>query len=195
MTEGEADLRRQLEDLARADRWRMEMLRVCRDLELPDWCLAAGFVRNLVWDSAHGFATMTPLADIDLVFFDPRDLSREREGALEVHLREAAPATPWPATPWEVRNQARMHLKHGDDPYRDCQDALAHWLETPTAVGLRLEPDDSMTVLAPFGLADLLALRCRPTPAGRRRLDSYRRRLAQKNWQRVWPLVRLEFPE
>ena len=32
----------------------MEQLRAVRELALPDWCIAAGFVRNRVWDHLHG---------------------------------------------------------------------------------------------------------------------------------------------
>ena len=32
------------------------------------------------------------------------------------------------------------------------------------AVGVRLEPDDRLHIVAPFGLADLFALRLRPNP-------------------------------
>ena len=71
----------------------------------------------------------------------------------------------------EVRNQARVHVwfegKFGE-PYAPL--ALAaprRWSASsaPTfAVGVRLEPDDRMTVVAPFGLDDLFALRMRPNP-------------------------------
>lgn len=43
----------------RQDRWRMAALRQAREAALPDWWLAAGFVRNLVWDRLHGYTTAT----------------------------------------------------------------------------------------------------------------------------------------
>ena len=45
----------------------MKQLRAARSLGLPDWCIAAGFVRNRVWDHLHGIAPPTPLADIDVL--------------------------------------------------------------------------------------------------------------------------------
>src|SRR3546814_13371722 len=47
-------------------------------------------------------------------------------------------------------------------PYHDTAAAVAHWLETPTAVAVRLEEDDRLTLIAPHGVADLLAGRVRP---------------------------------
>ena len=43
---GAADIERWISQ----DGQRMAALEAARHLALPDWCLAAGFVRNLVWD-------------------------------------------------------------------------------------------------------------------------------------------------
>lgn len=174
--------------LIAADLQAMTILRAVRDLCLPDWAIGAGFVRNRVWDLASGKATPTTPGDIDVLYYDAADLSPEREAALEARLRAVLPGVP----PWSVTNQARMHLENGDPPYASTEDALCCWLETPTAVAVRLEADDSLTLLAPHGLEDLFALRVRPTPRGRERLDAYRRRLAAKNWHAVWPGLRIE---
>ena len=89
------------------------MLRAVNRLGLPDCWTGAGFVRNLVWDRLHGYAEATPLNDIDVLYFDPSDRSRATERALEARLRRALPGQPW-----SVRNQARMHRRNADAPYR-----------------------------------------------------------------------------
>ena len=76
--------------------------------------------------------------------------------------------------------------------YQSLEEGLCHWLETPTAVAVRLEPDGALTVIAPFGLADLFDLRSRPTPVGRARWDDYLARMRAKDWPRRWPRVRVE---
>lgn len=176
-----------VEEVMRADPWRMEALAHARGLALPDWGIGAGFVRNAVWDRLHGFSQPTPLADIDLLYFDPSDLSPDREAVCEAKL-----SSPNSGTPWEVRNQARMHLRNGDAPYRSTADALCYWLETVTAVAVRLEADDELTVLAPLGLEDLMGLRVSPTAAGRRRNAEYSQRMRAKAWPEIWPGLRLE---
>jgi len=67
---------------------------------------------------------------------------------------------------------------------------MTYWLETVTAVGVRLEADDSLTVIAPLGTDDLLGLRCQPTAFGRTRRDEYEARIASKRWRGLWPMVR-----
>ncbi|HSC80630.1 MAG TPA: nucleotidyltransferase family protein, partial [Chitinolyticbacter sp.] len=89
---------------------------------LPDGWIVAGFLRNLIWD--HRFGTRTGLNDVDVVYFDALDLGRARERQIEVLL-----AATVPQVCWQVRNQARMHLRHGHAPYRDCLDAVSRYPE------------------------------------------------------------------
>jgi len=176
--EGAALIRR----LLLADPQRLSMLRAVRALELPQGAIGAGFVRAAVWDHLHGFADPTPLGDIDVVYFDPNDLTPARDRKLETALSRQLPGHAW-----SVKNQARMHRRNGDAPYRDLADALAHWLETATCVAARLTAEDDLEIVAPWGLEDLMALRLRATPSGRRNGDDFRKRLAEKNWQGRWP--------
>lgn len=172
-----------------ADPWRWACLEAVAALNLPDGWIGAGFLRNLVWDGLHGFPDPTPLADVDVVFFEP-GAGPDREAEIEAALRHRRPQVPWSA-----KNQARMHLRHNDAPYGDVEDALRHWLETPTAVAARLTADGKLEILAPCGLADLFALTVRPTPharARRDRLEAYRLRMAEKAWPATWPGVRVE---
>ena len=172
-------------DIIAQDPVGMEQLRAARALALPDWCIAAGFVRNRVWDHLHGIATARPPADIDVLYYDASDLSKEREVEFEGRLDGLLPGLPW-----QVRNQARMHVWKGLPQHKDTSDSMTCWLETVTAVGVRLEADDSLTVVAPLGVDDLLGLVCRPTVFGRSQLKEYEARIAQKRWRELWPKVR-----
>ncbi|WP_371846828.1 nucleotidyltransferase family protein, partial [Vibrio cholerae] len=82
-------------------------------LELPQCYIAAGFVRNLVWDSLHNNVKLTPLNDIDVIFFDVDCLDANYEKSLELKLSEKMPQLNW-----QVKNQAKMHLQNGDNPYQ-----------------------------------------------------------------------------
>ena len=157
-------------------------LDVLHRLDLPDAWIAAGFVRNRVWDRLSGIWPPRPVDDVDVVYFDAAD----PEGARETS-HEAALCRMLPGVPWHVRNQARMHARKGDPPYRDTADSMLHWLETATAIGVRLDPAGRIEVLAPCGVGDLLGLVCRPTEAGRRWAAEYRARVAGKGWQQRWP--------
>lgn len=178
----EQERQRRIIALLQASPWHMAVIAAARRLDLPDWGVGAGFVRNLVWDHLHGRAAPTPLNDVDLLYFDTSDTGRAAEARAERALRAALPDCPW-----SVRNQARMHLGNGDRPYRDTGDAMAHWLETATAVAVRQEPGGRLSLLAPCGTADLFALRIVPTPAGRRRAAAFETRLRAKDWPGTWP--------
>jgi len=83
-----------------------------------------------------------------------------------------------------------MHVWKNLAQHRDTSDSMTYWLETVTAVGVRLEADDSLTVIAPLGTDDLLGLRCQPTAFGRTRREEYEARIASKRWHELWPKVR-----
>jgi len=170
-----------LRNLVSRDPPTLAALRQARALALPDWYLAAGWIRALVWDHLTARRSDRAGVDLDLIFHDPGDRSWQRDHALDDRL----------GPPWQVRNQARMHLDNGDPPYGSSLDAMRCWLETPTAVGVRLEADDSLTVAAPFGLEDLFTLTLRPTPRGRERLADFQVRLESKAWRRTWPELRV----
>ncbi|MBI3198756.1 MAG: nucleotidyltransferase family protein [Rhodospirillales bacterium] len=163
----------------------MEQLRAVRSLALPDWCIAAGFVRNRVWDHLHGIAPARLPVDIDVLYFDAGDIGTEREFEFEDRLDDLLPGLPW-----QVRNQARMHVvKKNFPPHRDTAHAMTFWLETVTPIGVRLEADDGLSVIAPLGTDDLLGLRCRPTESGRERRSEYEARIASNRWRELWPKV------
>ncbi|HYD82110.1 MAG TPA: nucleotidyltransferase family protein [Paucimonas sp.] len=168
-----------------ADALRMRALGIAAALRLPDCWLAAGFVRNLVWDRLHEGGRATPLADIDLVYFDPRACGEERDEEIEAGLKALAPELPW-----SVRNQARMHLRNGDAPYRSTTDAMSHWVEIETAVGARLNAGGGVELAAAFGFASLFALRITPNPRCRKPAN-FARRIREKQWLSRWPRLRV----
>ncbi len=167
-------------DIIAQDPVAVKQLRAVRELGLPDWCIAAGFVRNRVWDHLHGIFPPRAPVDIDVLYFDAGDVSPEREAAFERRLDGLLPGLPW-----QVRNQARMHVWKNVPPHRDTADSMTYWLETVTGIGVRLEAD----VVAPLGTDDLLNLRCRPTAYGRTRRHEYDARVEAKRWRELWPRV------
>lgn len=183
------DLDARLIALARNSAWMMNALRAVRALDLPAWCIGAGAVRNLVWDALHERAEASTLADVDVVYFDADHISDARDEALQARLCEMLPDVPW-----EVTNQAGVHLwfeayfGHAVAPLTSLEEAVASWPEYATSVGLRLEADDALTVIAPHGLDDLFGLVVRRNPA-RVSVETYRQRVAQKRYAERWPRV------
>ncbi len=174
-------------ELIKKDEWMMSVLRTARSLELPDWMIGAGFVRNKVWDHLHGYVNAeVPTADIDLIYFDPADISEEREKEYDVLLRKKVDVN------WSTKNQARMHEKHGKrDSYKNAEEALSEWVETPTCVAVRLEDNDVLTLFAPHGITDLVNLVVKPSPAFSNNQDVFWKRVKDKEWERKWPRLKI----
>src|ERR687886_1017047 len=49
--------------ILRSNEWLMSVLHAARAVDLPDWFVGAGAIRNPVWDYLHGYTVPTPLAD------------------------------------------------------------------------------------------------------------------------------------
>ncbi|HZH10420.1 MAG TPA: nucleotidyltransferase family protein [Microvirga sp.] len=131
-----APLLRDLTDIARfleAHANLHALLLHVESLHLPDAWIGAGFIRNSVWDALHGHDVDAARPnDVDVIFFDPTETSKDRDEALEGKLKTVAPSIPW-----QVTNQARMHHRNGEAPYGNTQDAIACWPETATAIAAR----------------------------------------------------------
>ncbi|AFK55948.1 nucleotidyltransferase family protein [Tistrella mobilis] len=155
---------------------------------LPDCWVAAGFVRDLVWDHLHGRHPELPRNDIDVIWFDALRPHREQDKMLEAQLSAIRPNVRW-----SVDNQARMHLRNDDPPYASAVDAMRHWPETATAVAVQLTAGGQLRVAAPHGLEDLFAIIARPTPAFMTpaRHAVHLQRVKDKGWRDRWPLLRL----
>jgi hypothetical protein len=177
--------------LVREAPWFMAALRAGRELGLAQWCIGAGALRNLVWDALHGQAR-SELADVDFAYFCAADIGAARDAALQRRLAERCPGPPW-----EVTNQAGVHrwfeahFGHAVEPLQSLHDAVASWPEPATAVGVWLDGEDALHVIAPHGLADLLGMRIRRNPV-RVSIETYRQRCASKRYAERWPRVVVE---
>jgi hypothetical protein len=172
----------------RTDPIRWHLLGAVSALELPDAWVGAGFVRNAVWDRLHGRSPSPPSGDVDVIWHDPLRIDPAEDREHEATLR-----TIEPTVAWSVKNQARMHVRNGDDPYPSATEAMRFWPETATAVAVRRGGGDDCDVAAPFGLSDLMNLVLRPTPrfTGEKR-HVYDERVRSKGWLSCWPLLRDE---
>lgn len=154
------------------DRWRVGVLHLVSELELPDGWVGAGFVRNAVWDRLHD-RPMTPLNDIDVLYCDPARTEASIDEQLELELALRAPKKPW-----SVLNVARRG-------YASVEAAMRDWPETATAVAVRLEPPRNLGICAPYGLEDLVSLIVRPTTE--KMVQVAKDRAEKKRWAKLYP--------
>src|SRR6201981_2622211 len=188
----ERELRERLTAILRATPPLMQVLSVARHLCLPDWLVFSGAVYQPVLNHLTGRPLDYGIKNYDLAYFDASDLSYEAEDAVIRRVR-AAFDEPLRSIV-EVRNQARVHLwfeaKFGEvyGPLSSTAEALERFASATFAVGVRLESDDRLHIEAPFGLADLFALRLRPHP--RRNTVGFAR--ASENVVCRWPELVVE---
>ena len=171
----------ELTKIIKSDQLLMSILKAVQTLQLNDCWVAAGVIRNKVWDYLHN--VQTEINDIDVIYFDEYDSSIEAEKALESKLQEIMPNQPW-----SVKNQARMHKINRIPPYASSSDGVAHFPETPTAIAVRLN-NNKLEILAPYGLNDLFEGLVRPTPPfneNSKLYTIYSNRIQNKNWGSIW---------
>ena len=137
----------------------MKILIIIRNLGLKDSWLAAGSIRNFIWNLLSDKSPFDRETDVDVIFFDP-DISYEETVSLEKKLRED-----FPQYQWELKNQVYMH-QHSPHtvPYTSSRDAMSKYPERCTAIGLRLHADATIELFAPYGLEDILNFQASPTP-------------------------------
>ena len=155
-------------------------------LALPDCWIVAGCLAQTVWNHRFGRPPAAGISDIDLVYFDPDDLSEKTEQSHAERLRRHFPELGL----WlDVKNEARVHLWYSTrfgfpiPAYRSVTDAIDCFPTTATAVGLR--PGTGLAqIYATFGLSDLLAGVVRPNKRLITR-EVYHAKVAR--WLGQWP--------
>jgi hypothetical protein len=166
----------------------MAALSAVRDLGLQSSCIGAGAIRSMVWDQLHGYELSSPLADVDVVYFDIESKA-EQDSNFERLLQIAIPGVSW-----EVTNQANIHhwflaqYSQVVSPLTSLMEGIATWPEYATCVGVALCHDDDIEILAPYGLTDLYSMVLRHNPI-RATKEMYMQRVIQKRLVERWPLV------
>lgn len=189
----EAALAARLETVVRGAPSLMSVLETERGLDLPDWLIVSGAVYQRVLNHLTGRDPDYGIKDYDLAYFDASDISYAAEDAV---IRQVAAAFAPPLREMvETRNQARVHVwfegKFGEPytPLTCSAEALERFVSATFSVGARLETDDRLTIVAPFGLNDLFALRMRPNP---RRPTNVGFARAAASLTARWPQLRVE---
>ncbi|MCF8241903.1 MAG: nucleotidyltransferase family protein [Melioribacteraceae bacterium] len=170
--------------------WFMNALETVSKLKLPQWCIGAGVIRSIVFDYLENVPA-TPIRDVDVAYFNSKDTSYETDKMYESKLKELMPGIPW-----EVTNQAGVHLwyhkKFGYkvDPLKNIDDAVSTFPETCTCIGITKTEGRDITIIAPYGLDDLFNLIIRRNP---KRIDikTYNKRIKEKQYQKRWKNVKI----
>lgn len=133
----------------------------------------------MVWDYLHGYQP-TKLNDIDVVYFDAQETDNSVGRNAEIILRSE-----YQDINWQVKNQALMHLRNNDRPYKNTTDAMTFWPEKETAIGVQFGKDGQIYISAPYGIESLFRGEITFNP--KRDKNIYLKRLKSKQWLKLWP--------
>jgi uncharacterized protein len=176
-------------DLVTNNDFMMKALKVAKSANLPNWYIGAGFMRNTVWDAQHGYDLERNYNDIDIGYFDSKNVSEEQDEKLSKNLKNELNVS------WEVVNQAYAHKYNNVPPYKSAIDGLAHWVETATSVAATLDDNNQVKIIAPWGVEDLLNLKLRLVPyhiGNKYYEDLFKKRIKDKRWIERWPRLKIE---
>ncbi|EGR3203847.1 hypothetical protein DC889_24795 [Vibrio parahaemolyticus] len=170
-------------ELIKQDSVRVKALECVSKLGLSQCYIAAGFVRNLIWDALHGFDVATPLNDVDVIYFAPDENDPKAYLQYEYQLKQLMPEINW-----QVRNQALMHTRNGDLPYTSSLDAMSYWPEQETAVAIRQIAPGNYECIAAFGYESLFGYCVTHNP--KRSRETFENRVNSKGWLVRWSSLR-----
>ena len=87
-----------------------------------------------------------------------------------------------------------MHQRQRVPPFTSSLEALSHWVEVPTCIGVRLRSDGAFEWLAPYGFAYHWSLQVSPNPRCKQDSQVFVQRIQEKQWQTLWPDLVVNWP-
>lgn len=142
----------------------MLILDYIETLNLPNFYIAAGAVFQTIWNYYDNKPLNHNIKDIDIIYYDSNNLSKEDEKKLEYNINQYFKNMNYE---FDVHNEARMHLwkKENEnkniDQYKNSEDAIDQWIATVHAIGIT-KKNNNIEVYAPYGLSDIFSRTIRP---------------------------------
>lgn len=139
-------------------------------LNLPNYYIASGSIFQTVWNYYDGKTLDYAMKDIDVIYYDKNNLTKESEEGLEnkvtSYFRKIGINYKF-----DIHNEARMHLwkkvnENKDiDQYENSEDAIDQLIATVQAVGVTKD-NGEIRIYAPYGLSDIFSKTIRPIKHG-----------------------------
>ncbi len=144
----------------------MKILNYLEDLKLPNSYVVAGAVFQTIWNYLEKNELKKNIKDIDIIYYDAKNLSEEDEQKLENKIANYLQDIGLNYK-IDLHNEARMHLwKKANEnknisQYINSEDAIKQFVVTAHAVGVKKEKG-KIKVYAPYGLSDIFSKTIRP---------------------------------
>lgn len=144
----------------------MEILDYIYELKMPNFYIAAGSIFQTIWNYCDNKPLNYGIKDIDIIYYDSHNLSKESEKELEDKIINYIKNKNLNYE-FDIHNEARMHLwkksneNQSIDYYENSEDAISQWIATVQAIGITKE-NNQIKVYAPYGLSDIFSKTVRP---------------------------------
>ncbi len=164
----------------------MTILDYIYELNLPNFYIAAGSVFQTIWNYYDKKPLNFGIKDIDIIYYDSNNLSKEVEKELENKIIEHFKTLNLNYE-FDVHNEARMHLwkKENENKninqYENSEDAIDQWIATVHSIGITKE-NDNIKVYAPYGLSDIFSRTIRPIKHKANSKELYDKKV--ESWQK-----------
>lgn len=155
-------------------------------LNLPNFYIAAGSVFQTIWNYYDKKPLNYGLEDIDIIYYDRKNISKEYEEELERKITNHFKQINLEYK-FDIHNEARMHLwkKENEnkdiDQYKNSEDAISKWIATVHAIGIT-KVNNEIDVYAPYGLSDIFSRTIRPIKHKANSQELYNKKVA--SWQK-----------
>lgn len=183
------DIKTQLDciiSIIKQNRDLMAILDYIETLNLPNFYIAAGSIFQTVWNYYDNKPLNYGIKDIDIIYYDGKNLSKEKEQELEDNIQNFFTELGYNYK-FDVHNEARMHLwkKENENKeinqYKNSEDAIDKWIATVHAIGITKE-NEEIKVYAPYGLSDIFSRIIRPIKHKANSKELYDKKVS--SWQK-----------
>lgn len=170
----------------------MAILDYIYELKLPNFYIAAGSIFQTIWNYYDKKPLNFGIKDIDIIYCDVNNLTREYEQKLEEKIIKHFKKINLDYEV-DIHNEARMHLwkKENENKsinyYKNSEDAIDQWIATVQSIGITKDRG-KIKVYAPYGLSDIFSKTIRPIKHKNnskklydRKVDSWKKRFNNLN--------------
>lgn len=136
------------------------------ELELSNFYIIAGSLFQNVWNYMDNKDFNFKINDIDIIYYDSCNLSRDDEDSLEKKIKMYFENHNLNYQ-FDIHNEARIHLWKKDNENKkinkcdNCEEIIDCMIATVQAVGIT-KRDGEIKVYAPYGLSDIFSKTIRP---------------------------------
>lgn len=155
-------------------------------LKLPNFYIAAGSIFQTIWNYYDNKPLNFGIKDIDIIYYDSNNLSKEDEKELENKITNYFKTLNLHYE-FDIHNEARMHLwkKENENKninqYKNSEDAIDQWIATVHSIGITKE-NDNIKIYAPYGLSDIFSRTIRPIKHKTNSKELYDKKV--ESWQK-----------